>query len=70
MAILRRLGVVVVLVAGKRYGPDQAGSRARFDDCQRQWLVPADSRVLFHTLYLPTGRFMGRRLTSFRVFAS
>jgi len=29
-----------------------------------------DSRVLFHTLYLPTGRFIGRRLISFSDFAS
>jgi hypothetical protein len=37
---------------------------------QAQWLVPSDNLVLFQTLYLPTARFIGKRLISFRVCAS
>ena len=32
--------------------------------------VPSERVILFQTLYLPTGLFMGRRLTSFSVCAS
>ena len=35
-----------------------------------QWLVPSDLLILFQTLYLPTGFFIGRRFTSFSVAAS
>lgn len=35
-----------------------------------QWLVPSDFVILFQTLYLPTGFFIGRRFTSFSVTAS
>ena len=35
-----------------------------------QWLVPSDLVILFQTLYLPTGFFIGRRFTSFSVSAS
>ncbi len=32
--------------------------------------VPSDRLILFHTLYLPTGLFIFRRLTSLKVTAS
>ena len=35
-----------------------------------QWLVPSDFVILFQTLYLPTGFFIGKRLTSCKVVAS
>src|SRR5690606_26126582 len=35
-----------------------------------QWLVPGARAVLFHTLYLPMGFTIGRRLTSLSVAAS
>ncbi len=61
---------------GRTHGLDRL-LRSEFMGCQGsakylagQWLVPAEYRVLFQTLYLPEGFFMGKRLTSSRVAAS
>lgn len=58
------------LVARCRSVPPGAVSCCPLRTASPQWLVPSSRLILFQTLYLPIGFFIGRRLTSCSVRAS